>query len=635
VTPAGAVLLAGLALLAVQVGRLAGRWRRGGPASVEWGKGLAGLPRAYLQVVHEVVARDPASARMHALAAGGLLGALALSLPVQILGLWPRLLAFPIVLLAVLGLVGSAIARRRRTGPQPDGHRLSAGRYARLPLALAATVLFLPAAALLAAAGDRAGLLWLPVTALGAAGMLWLAWQGHGGPMRHALAGAAHLAAHPRPLRTRGLRDTALAPLPLDDESSPLGAGTPRDFAWNRLLSFDACVQCGRCEAVCPAFAAGQPLNPKALVNDLVRSIGPGVAVPYEGDPHPGLPVAGLADVSHLPLVAAPGGEAVIQAETLWSCTTCRACVEECPMLIEHVDAVVDLRRHATLELGAVPARVAEALTELRDSDTQSGRALSERSNWAIGRDLREIGSTGEAEVLLWQGEAAYQPHGQRVLLQLLALMQAAKVDVAVLGAEERDCGELSRRAGDEAGFQRLARENVAALAKYRFGRIVTADPHAFHMLSREYPAFGGTYLVEHHSQFLDRLLAEGRLPQPAGDTPAGRVAWHDPCYLGRYGGEIAAPRRLLDRLGVARVEMARYGFQAMCCGGGGGAPLSDVPGRRRIPDLRMEQAQESGAEVVAVGCPNCMAMLDGVPGRRPEVLDIAELVANRCGVTA
>jgi len=638
VTPAGAVLLAGLGLVAVQGLRLLRRWRRGrgvgAGGAVKWRLGLALLPRAYLSVVHGVVAREPASARMHALAAGGLLGAGALSLPVQVLGLGSRLLAVPVVVLAVLGFVGAVMARRRHSGPPPPGHRLSGGRHARLPLALAATALFLLGAAVLAAAERPSPVLGLPLAALGAAGILWLAWQGHGGPMRHALAGALHLVAHPRPGRLRGQRETALAPLALADETLPLGAGRPADFAWNRLLSFDACIQCGRCEAVCPAFAAGQPLNPKALVNDLVRAAGPGVAAPYAGNPHPGLAAAGAGAAAALPLVAPPGEAAVIQAATLWSCTTCRACVEECPMLIEHVDAIVELRRHAALELGAVPPRVARILNELRDSDTQSGRATAERGNWAIGRNLRAIAITGAAEVLLWQGEAAFEPRGQRVLAALLALMQTAGVDVATLGEAELDCGEIARRAGDEAGFQRLARANVAALERFRFGSIVTADPHAHHVLLREYPAFGGHYRVEHHSQFLDRLVAEGRLVLPAaGAGDARPVAWHDPCYLARYGGETAAPRRLLDRLGVRRVEMARHGLQALCCGGGGAAPLADVPGERRIPDLRIDEARASGAEVVAVGCPGCMTMLDGVPGPRPAVFDLAELLARRCGI--
>ena len=196
-----------------------------------------------------------------------------------------------------------------------------------------------------------------------------------------------------------------------------------------------------------------------------------------------------------------------------------------------------------------------------------------------------------------------------------------------MLGEVEKDCGDLSRRLGDEATFQRLAAENIATLHRLGVTRIVTADPHVLHCLKSEYPALGGHYHVLHHSQLLAELVADKRL-QPLRQI-AGSVTFHDPCYLGRYNGEIAAPRDLIDRLGLERREMARSGLRSFCCGGGGGAPITDIPGRARIPDLRMDQARATGAERVAVACPNCMQMLEGVVQPRPDIVDIAELLVE------
>src|SRR5262249_39835209 len=188
--------------------------------------------------------------------------------------------------------------------------------------------------------------------------------------------------------------------------------------------------------------------------------------------------------------------------------------------------------------------------------------------------------------------------------------------DSAGRGAEELDCGDIARRLGDEALFQDLARRNIAVLSRYRFQRIVTADPHVLHCLKNEYPALGGSYRVVHHTSLLAELLAAGRL---APARAMGQiVTYHDPCYLGRYNREIAAPRAILDRLGVERREMERSGLRSSCCGGGGGAPLTDIAGKRRIPDIRMEHARATGAPTLAVACPNCAVMLEGVVGPRP-----------------
>ena len=231
------------------------------------------------------------------------------------------------------------------------------------------------------------------------------------------------------------------------------------------------------------------------------------------------------------------------------------------------------------------------------------GAAVTGRMNW-IGRRFAE-----------WEQ------------WQLTSSLKTAKVDFAVLGLEERDSGDVARRLGDEATFQMLAKRNIQTLAKYRFNRIVTCDPHSFHVLKNEYGAFDGNYLVQHHSTYMAEIIQAGALN--LGQHKGNSVTYHDPCYLGRYNGEYEAPREVLRALGIEVKEMQRSGFRSRCCGGGGGAPITDIPGKQRIPDMRMDDIRETGAELVAVGCPQCTAMLEGVVEPRPLIKDIAELVAD------
>ncbi|HUD27010.1 MAG TPA: (Fe-S)-binding protein, partial [Burkholderiaceae bacterium] len=278
------------------------------------------------------------------------------------------------------------------------------------------------------------------------------------------------------------------------------------------------------------------------------------------------------------------------------------------------------------LELGAAPGKAAQALQELRATDTVCGRSTASRMDWAADLKLPLLAEGASCDVLLWLGEAAFDLRGQRTLRALVQLLRRAGVDFAVLGADELDCGDLARRLGDEATFADLARRNVDTLARRRFARILTADPHVLHALRNEYPAYGGHYEVLHHSAYLLGLVGEGRLPLRPGTTDR-TLTFHDPCYLGRYNGDVESPRRLLESLGIRPVEMARSRMRSSCCGWGGGAALTDVPGKRRIPDVRIEQAREVGADIVAVACPNCAVMLEGVVAPRPAVLDLAELV--------
>lgn len=266
-------------------------------------------------------------------------------------------------------------------------------------------------------------------------------------------------------------------------------------------------------------------------------------------------------------------------------------------------------------------------LDNLIATDNPGGFNPGGRLNWAADLNLPLLADKGETDVLFWVGDGAFDMRNQRTLRAFVKVLKAADVDFAVLGLEERDSGDVARRLGDEATFQHLAKRNIATLAKYRFKRIVSCDPHSFHVLKNEYGALGGHYEVLHHSTFINELVRKGALN--LGQSKASSVTYHDPCYLGRYNGEYEAPRAVLKAIGIEVKEMERSGFRSRCCGGGGGAPITDIPGKQRIPDMRMVDIKETGAELVAVGCPQCTAMLEGVVAPRPEIKDIAELVAE------
>ncbi|WP_111414932.1 (Fe-S)-binding protein [Billgrantia lactosivorans] len=623
------LIFSALALAVIGAVRRIRLWRQGRPSPVPVIQGLAAMPRRYLVDLHHVVARDKVMSNTHVATAGGFVAAAVLMILVHGLGFANPLLGGLLLAASALMFVGSLFVARRRRNPPA---RLSRGPWMRLPKSLMAFslsvfLLTLPTVGVLPE-GTGSGILALALAAvlvwgLGEMvfGMTW------GGPMKHAFAGALHLAFHRRPERFgEGKRSTGLKALDLNDPKAPLGVETPSDFTWNQLLGFDACVQCGRCEAACPAFAAGQPLNPKKLIQDMVVGMAGGSDAHYAGSPYPGKPVGEHAGDPHGPIVAREG-TALVDAETLWSCTTCRACVEECPMMIEHVDAIVDMRRFLTLEHGNTPGKGAEVLDNLIATDNPGGFDPGSRLHWAADLNLPLMRDVGQVDVLLWLGDGVFDMRNQRTLRALVKVLRAAEVDFAVLGNEERDSGDVARRLGDEATFQSLARRNIATLSQYRFQHIVTCDPHSFHVLGNEYGALGGVYEVRHHSTYIAELFEAGRLH--FAPWKGGTVTYHDPCYLGRYNGEYEAPRNVLRALGIEVAEMARSGFRSRCCGGGGGAPITDIPGKQRIPDMRMNDVKETGAELVAVGCPQCTAMLEGVVDASAEVRDIAELVAD------
>jgi dimethylglycine catabolism B len=593
-------ILASIATLTAAIAAATGivrirRWSVGRSADIAIVAGLIAAPKRYLVDLHAVVARHKPSAWMHIASAGGFLLVLAAFIASA---WWPDIAMGGLALASLMMVIGAGLDFARRWGS--EAARLPRLPHIRLPVALLVLGTALGAFSLANITGYS---LAVPAQVLLAVsigyGLLELLGGLALGPMRHAFAGVLNLAFHHRPRRFARTPDVGA--IALDLHQQKLGVEKPRDWPWNRLLQFDACVACGRCEAVCPAHDAGQPLNPRALVTDLIQA---------------------TSSNSDSALVHDAGP---ISPDVIWACTTCRACVAECPMMIEHVDAIIDMRRFQTLERGRVPHHAADVLEELRLTGNASGRAAATRLDWAVDLNVPIFSSKPKAEVLLWLGQAAFDIRGQRTLRSLIRTLQLAAVDFACLGEEELDCGEVARRLGDEATFLDLAMRNIASLAKYDFKVILTADPHVYNTLKNEYPALGMARAVISHVDYLARLITEHRLPITRGAAQA--VAFHDPCHLARYNHETESPRRILQALGAQLREPVRSGVRTHCCGAGGGAALTDVPGKTRIADRRLQQLRETGAGTVAVACPNCAVMFEGAGSDRLPVADIAELV--------
>ncbi|WP_025821690.1 (Fe-S)-binding protein [Shewanella marina] len=597
-------------------------WRQGQASAIYW-SGLLSMPKRYLVDLHHVVARDKYMANTHVATGGGFVVSIFLILIIYLFELQFNITIGLLSLSLLIMTIGALFVWVRRFTPPPN---LSKGKWQRLPKSLLIFSLSFSMLTLILVGminiDSRYLMLVLLLFAIvwGLAEMVFgMTW---GGPMKHAFAGALHLAFHRRPTRFNGGNSTGLIPIKVDTNN--LGVAKPSDFKWNQLLSFDACVECGRCEKVCPAFAAGQPLNPKKLVQDMVVGMVGGSDAKYSGSRYPSSDNEVRSGSINSIIV-----DGLIPADTIWACTTCRACVEECPMMIEHVDAIVDMRRFETLQNGNTPGKGAEILENLIFTDNPNGHAPQSRMHWAADQNLMLFGNqpnqTMQADVLLWIGDAAFDMRNQRTLVALIQLLRAAKVDFAVLGDAECDCGDVARRLGDEVTFQRLAVANINTMTKYQFKTIVTADPHVFHCFSNEYGAFGLSTPVVHHSTFLAQLVKQKRLR--LGTHTKLDITYHDPCYLGRYNGEYDAPRYLLAEMGLHIKEMERSQSRSRCCGGGGGAPITDIAGEQRIADMRMQDAQDVAAKIVAVACPQCNLMLEGVVEPRPEVKDIAELM--------
>ncbi|HYN48588.1 MAG TPA: heterodisulfide reductase-related iron-sulfur binding cluster [Candidatus Nanopelagicales bacterium] len=450
-----------------------------------------------------------------------------------------------------------------------------------------------------------------------------------------------------RKLEPRG----ALPAMDLEAADATYGLRTLADLAWKDVLDGFTCTECGRCQDVCPAHVTGKPLNPKELVMG-IRHVADAAerGLPLIPSSRPDVRARGgpLDDRLAPATMAIPLVPGAISEDAVWDCVTCGACVEACPVLIEHVDKIVGIRRNLVLEESRFPAELAPAFRAMESAQNPWGQPRSARLDWTKGLPFQvptaaAIAAAGELdslEVLYWVGcAAAFDERNRRVARAFATCLHAAGVRFAVLGQEEACTGDPARRMGNEYVFQLLAAQNVETLRRYRPPRIVTACPHCFNTIANEYPQLGGTFEVIHHSAFLARLLDEGRLATLVGTGGAGaatrRITFHDACYLARYNGVVAAPRDVLGAVqGLELAEMELHGRQSFCCGAGGGRMWMEESRGTRINAERARQALATGAEAVAVGCPFCMTMLgDGLaadPTNASGVttLDLAEILA-------
>ncbi|MDX6692924.1 MAG: hypothetical protein QOF02_527 [Blastocatellia bacterium] len=429
------------------------------------------------------------------------------------------------------------------------------------------------------------------------------------------------------------------------EQTESFGVNSLKSFTWKDLLDFDACTECGRCTDACPAHAVGKELSPRDIVLQLrdlmherprdafglvsANGLSEGHGALAATTPADHEPTTDIEARKPLPIIGAVPATSPV---ALWQCTTCAACMEACPVFIEQMPKIVDMRRFLVMEEAEFPDSMQEAIMSLEKRGHPFSGTQATRLDWTEGLNVRHVGDADDAEALLWVGcGGALIERNQRVTRATAQLLEQAGVKFAIMGREEKCSGDPARRIGNEFLFETLAKENVGNLNKHAVKTVITACPHCFNTFKNEYPQYGGRFEVYHHSEYLARLVAEGRL-KPLADSNQ-KITFHDPCYLGRQNGVYDAPRSLVQissRAGA--VEMERSRNQSFCCGGGGGMSFVDEPADKRVNQERAREAIETGADVLAVGCPFCMTMMeDGINARRGErdvrVLDVSELL--------
>ncbi len=443
--------------------------------------------------------------------------------------------------------------------------------------------------------------------------------------LRHMFTSPANMVLSPRQ-RPKG----AMRPVPNlmeTDDIESVGAAEITEFTWKQLLDTDACTICGRCTSVCPAQLTGKPLDPREIVIKL------GEVAALTGDPAVSPPVETVDGIT----VSSASVFERIQPEEVWSCTSCKACDEICPVNIEILDKILDMRRHLSLMMSDFPPELGKAYLAMENQSNPWAMSQQTRADWTASLDFEVpvLGRDGveSADYLYWVGCAgSFDDRNRAVTLSMARLMHHAGLDFAILGPRELCTGDPARRSGNEYVFQQLALQNIATLDEFGVRTVVTQCPHCFNTLANEYPQLGGTYEVIHHSQLLAELMRRGLVPVPDGGD--GAITYHDPCYLGRHN-DVYLPPREVAASGAAGslIEMPRSGNRAMCCGAGGARFWMEEHTGKKVNVERAEEAVATGASTVAVACPYCLVMIDdGVKeigrGDDVRVQDIAMILA-------
>jgi Fe-S oxidoreductase len=433
-----------------------------------------------------------------------------------------------------------------------------------------------------------------------------------------------------------------------DPDTDVFGLGKIEDLSWKGMLDLATCTECGRCQSQCPAWATGKPLSPKMIILELrdhAFAKAPYLLAPE--DKRESLPDSVKAEAER-PLVGDSDARGVIDPDELWSCTNCGACVEECPVDIEHIDHITGMRRYQVLVESSFPVEASTMLKNLENKGDPWGMGESKRADWISELDFEvpvvdgEIGD--DVEYLFWVGCAgALEDRARKTTKAIAQLLHTAGVNFAVLGPAEACTGDPARRMGNEFVFSMLAQQNVETLNEAGARKIVASCPHCFNTISREYPQLGGNYEVIHHTQLLAQLVAEGRL------TPVNpideKITYHDPCFLGRHNRVFTAPREIMEQVpGVQAQEMHRCKERGFCCGAGGARMWMEERIGKRINTERIDEALTTNPDTISTGCPFCLVMLgDAVSAKKGsgeakeslEVVDVAQLLVRSVAATA
>ncbi len=421
------------------------------------------------------------------------------------------------------------------------------------------------------------------------------------------------------------------------ENAETYGIGKIEDFTWKQLFDLDACTNCGRCQDRCPAYLTDKPLSPRQLVQDLKT---------HWLDRSPAL----MAEKKAKAKAAKAGGEAapaeeaagsskamvgeVITEDVIWACTTCGACQDICPVFIEHIDKIIDMRRHLVLDLAQVPETGLAVLQCIEARGHSCKGTTLTRTDWAAGLDIKQLSEDSNVEYVFFAGCAAsLEERSTKIAIATAKILKAAGVSFGILGAQEMCCGEPARRLGNEYLYQTLAANNIEQFKGYNIKKIIVMCPHCFNTLKNEYPQLGGNFEIIHHSTFISRLISEGKINPVV--MKENRITYHDSCYLGRHNDIYNPQRHVLQAINkLPLLEMERSRNNGFCCGGGGGRFWMEERIGKRISEVRIEQVIETGADIVATACPYCIQMFtDAIKAKGAEetllAKDIAELVAE------